>query len=174
MDFNLPNQLKDKSLRVNFLFYSALVLLMIAIFCYGIFWLKTYLQNQKIGELDKQISEYGTDQEKLYEKEVLGHKKTIDDFAAIISSNVFVFIEENTLPSIWFSNFDMSKSTNEIKLSGESASMEILSQQVQIFENKKEHVKSISVLESETGANGKIKFILNLSLNPNIFTYGNK
>ena len=161
---------------MELLLYLPLVLLVIALFCYGIFALKVYLLQQKISEVDKRIALYVTPEQKNYEKEVFDYKRQIDDFNTILTAhrtptNVFNFVEDNTLPTIWFSSFDMAQSTDEIRLAGEAASMASLSQQVAIFEQNKEDIKSIGVLNSQISSQGKIAFILDLLVKPEIFDY---
>lgn len=161
---------------MDVVFYFASALLIAVVFSYLIFTLKIYLQKREIADADKNIAVYGTQEQKAYEKKILDYKRLIDDFTVIvgkhkISSNIFSFIEDNTVPSVWFSNFDMSDSTNEIRLLGEAENMLTLSQQVQVFEKDKEYIKNITVLNSQAGVGGKIGFILNLSLGSKIFTY---
>ncbi len=174
----LPSPLKSRSFWINVVFYFFLALLLVSILLYAFFVLRVYLQKKKISEIDDKIATYGTKEQKANEKQVLDYKKKIDDFAIIInnhriSSNIFGFVEDKTLPSVWFSNFDMSESSNEIRLTGEAESMETLSRQVKTFEESKDYVKSISVLSSQTESDKKIRFILNLILDPKIFNYNN-
>jgi len=177
VDFNLLNKIKNKdSSWIDFLFYSVCALLAAVVLCYFIFSFKIYLQNQKINEIQNRIAAFGTDEQRKAEKEVLDYKKKIDDFTKIvnnrkISSNIFSFIEANTLSNVWFSNFDMQESDNKIKLSGESENMETFSRQVQVFEKSGDYVKDVSISDSEVQTTGKIKFVLDISLDPKIFTY---
>jgi len=166
----------DKSRPTVYLFYSAWALLVATVFCYGIFSIRIYFQNQKISELDKQINDYGTREEKLAEKEILGYKKKITDFSTLvdnhkISSNVFNFIEEKTLPNVMFSSINLSEVAGTIDVSGNSESMDTLSSQVHIFEENKDTVKSINVLSSQVADNGQVRFTMSLSLDPKIFAY---
>lgn len=178
MAFSLIDQLKKReSLLNDSLFYLASALLIGVVFCYLLFSLKVYLQERRINYLENRIATYGTDQQRLYEKKFLDYKKRVNDFANIIkehkiSSNVFLFVEERTLSNVWFSNFDLSESINEIKLSGEAEDMGTLSKQVYVLEES-EYVKSISVLNSQFTPNKKVRFILTLSLDPKIFNYTN-
>ncbi len=177
MDFSLFYQLRNKQSRwIDVIFYSVFALLIATVLCYGFFAFRVYFQNQQINELDKKILAYNTVQQKAYEKEVLDYKKKIDDYAIIInshkiSSNVFNFIEKKTLPNVWFSNLNVSEVANEIDLSGESENMKALSSQVQIFEESKDYIKNITVLDSHIAEHGKINFNLRLSLDPKIFAY---
>ncbi len=177
MDFTSLYKAKDTQARwVDIVFYAASLMLVIAIFCYCIFAIKIYFQNQSLAAMDEKIALYGTQEQKATEQAVMDYKKKIDDFAIIldkhtITSNVFAFIEKNTLPNIWFSNFDMSSTINEIRLSGEADTAETLSRQVKLFEDSKEYVRNISVLNTQIGASGKIVFTLDLFVNAKIFEY---
>ncbi|KKP42229.1 MAG: hypothetical protein UR31_C0017G0008 [Parcubacteria group bacterium GW2011_GWA2_33_14] len=174
MNFNLVYRLKSKSLWMDVVFYFLCALLIAVVFYYFLFLLKDYYQNQKIEEINKKIAVYGTQEQKNSEAKVFDYKKKIDDFTVIInnhkiSSNIFTFIEENTLPTVWFSNFSMSESSNDLRLSGESNNMETLSHQISILENNKDYVSNINILNSQVGTGGTIRFVLNASLNPEIF-----
>ena len=177
MSFNLLNIFKNKeSSWINAIFYFFCALLIILVFIYFIMTLKIYIQTQKIDNIDKKAVTDGMYQQKIDEKKIIDYKKKIDDFSSIvsnrrISSNIFNLIEENTLPKIWFSDFDMLQSANEIKLLGESEDMETLGRQLQVFEKNKDYIKSTNILDSQIEPSGKIRFTLKLSLEPKIFSY---
>ena len=177
MDFRSLYQLKDKQLKwMDPVFYAAFGLLLIAIFCYLLFTVKIYVQHQKISKLEEKMLAYGTEQEKANEKKVLDYKRKIEEFNILvdnhkISSNIFSFIEQKTLPKVWFSSFDVSEVQNKVRLSGESENMEILSHQVHIFEDSKDYINAVDVLNSQVSGNGKTTFTLELSLHPALFSY---
>lgn len=174
---SLTNLLKNKdSSLINVIFYFLCVTFIISIFIYSTITLKVYLQTQRIDELNKRVIDYGLYKKTSNEDKIIDYKKKIDDFSLIvknhkISSNVFNFIEENTLPNVWFANFDMFQDLNEIKLSGEAENIEVLGNQIQIFERNKDQVVSASILNSVFDTNGRIKFVLSISLNPKIYNY---
>ena len=154
------------------MFFGAL--LMLLVYTYSLIAIKVYLQSQKIDEINRQMIESGFYQQKTDERMVLDYKKKIDDYNSIlgnhkISSNIFDFIEKNTLPKIWFSNFDLSQPANSINLSGEADDMETLGRQIQVFEKKQDFVKKIKVFSSQIEPTGKVRFTLNISLDPAIF-----
>ena len=151
----------------DYAFYVISMVLAASIFCYGILSLKVYLAKEQMAELDARILTHTTEQEKVYQDKFTDYKKKINDFSTIIkdhkiSSGIFVFIEEKTLPNVWFSNFDLSSSVSEIRLSGEAENLETVSRQIQLFEQDK-YVKSIDVLHSEVQPTGKVGFLLTLS-----------
>jgi hypothetical protein len=160
----------------NTVFYLMFSLLIIVVFLYGLLALKTYFQRQMLAYLDSTLAVSMTGDQKANEQKLLNYKKKIEDFAVIlndhrISLNVFNFIEQNTLKNVWFSNFSMSESADELRLTGEADTMNTLSQQVDVFEKSKDYIKGITVLNSQTQTSGRIKFVINLSLNQKIFTY---
>ena len=118
---------------------------------------------------------YGTTQQKLSEQHVLNYKKQIDDFTDILNNhtlslNIFNFIQDNTLSNVWFSNLSVSEVKNEINLQGHTQTMETLSNQISTFEKNKDYIKSVGVVNSQTGKDGKIAFILKFEVYPKIFT----
>jgi len=176
MDFSLLYQLRKKSSLTDVIFYFFSALLAAVVFFYLIFTFKVYLQNKRIDEINNKITIFPTEEQKRQEKEIFDYKKKIDDFAVIInihkiSSNVFGFIEKKTLPNVWFSNFDMSESTNDIRLSGEAENMESLSRQIKVFEESKDYVKNIYLSNYQLDLTGRVRFSLTLYLNPEVFTY---
>lgn len=176
MSDNVIYQQKDNSWMVNVLFYFMVAALVLVIFLYTIFSFKVYREGQKITDIEKKISVYGSQEEKEHEKQVFDDKKKIDDFASLIaehklSANIFNFLEANTLPGVVFSSFAMSSVKNELRLSGQSGDMATLGRQFQTFEHDKAYIKSISLLTTQTDASGKIAFVFNVSLDPKIFTW---
>jgi len=157
------------------IFYFAASLLVATVLCYLIFILKIYLQEQAIKNLDVETLNVGTDAQKDEEKIVFGYQKKVNDYGMLLqnhkfASNVFSFLEKDTLPNVWFYRFSMPMSQNQIDLAGEAETMDALSRQTSAFE-KNEFVKKVSILNSDTGVLGKISFNLSLQLDPKIFNY---
>lgn len=178
MDFSTLYQSNSNTFKwANLLFYVAFGFLVLTIFCYGIFTIKVFLEEETIRQLNEKILMHTTPQDALMESKILDYKKKIDDFTVLvndhrISSHMFNFIEQKTLPKVWFSNVSVSQAKSEINLAGEAANMETLDNQVHVFEESRDYVNTITVLNSEVTSQGRIKFIVSLSLNPKIFAYG--
>lgn len=176
MALNLFGKFKEKeSLLAKYSFVVSLVLLVIVFFCYFLFSSKIYLQKKQIFTIKNDAAQYATDEQKNYDKKFANYKKKIDDFTTLInahavSSNIFTLLEEKTLLDVWFYNFSLSKSINELRLSGEAKDAETFSRQVQAFE-KSGYITSVRVLDSRISESGKSIFILNLSLDPKVFKY---
>ncbi|KKQ21721.1 MAG: hypothetical protein A3G45_01955 [Candidatus Staskawiczbacteria bacterium RIFCSPLOWO2_12_FULL_37_15] len=176
MDFSIFYQLRTKKIWwVDVVFYFVISLLISAIFCYLIFISKIYLQEKEIKKLDAAIETVGTDVQKDHEKTVFNYQKKINDYALLIdnhefASNVFGFLEKDTLPNVWFSRFSLPTKQNKVDLTGEAESMDALSRQTAAFE-KNEFVKKVNLLGSSVGDSGKVNFSLSLLLDSKIFNY---
>jgi len=177
MVFNSSYQLKYKeSLWIDVIFYFLYALIIAVVFSYFILMVKVYIDSQAVNELDNRTANHEFSQQKIYEKEILDYQKKIDNYSAIvsrykISSNILSFIEQTTLSNVWFLSLDMSQLTDEIKLSGQAENMEVLGRQIQVFEKSQDYINHIKVFNSDIEPSGKVRFILNLSLNPKIFSY---
>ncbi len=175
MDISLLSKLKNSEGRwIQPLLYLALAILIAACFCYAVFAFKVYLQNTKISEINSKLALYGSPSEKLSESKFLDYKKKIDYFNTIIknhktSSGAFDFLEGKTLPNIWYSGISILELKNEITLTGEAATMEALSRQVKLFEESADDIKSVSILSSKMGDQGRAQFSLTLSVYPKMF-----
>lgn len=163
---------------INVVFYLMFAGFIVVIFLYGIFYFKVSKANQAIFAIEEKISAYGTPEQKEHEQQVFDYKKKIDDFAVLVanhkmSSNIFTFLEAGTLPNVVFSGFTLSQAESEIRLSGEADSMATLSRQFEVLESNKKYVQSLSVLNSQITPAGKMAFVFNIVLKPEIFSYGN-
>jgi len=176
MDFSIFYQLRTKKIWwVDVVFYFVISLLISTIFCYLIFIFKIYLQGKEIKNLDAAIQTVGTDAQKSQEKTVFDYQKKINDYAMLMAdhefvSNIFGFLEKDTLPNVWFSKFGMRAKQNQIDLSGEAENLDALSRQTAAFE-KNEFVKKVNLLSSTIGGLGKVNFNLSLVLDQKIFNY---
>lgn len=164
---------KQEPLMINAILYFLFALGSVLIFSYALFTLKIYLQSQEINNLDGLMS-VNVPKQKIDGMRALGYKKKIDDYSSIvnnhrISSNILTFIEENTLDNVWFSSFNMSQFSNEVKLSGEAENIETLGRQVMAFEKSQDHIRDVAVFQSRKDVSGRVQFTLNLYFNPKIF-----
>jgi len=166
----------DQSGWVVGFWYGAWILLVVVVFAYSVFLAKTYLENQQLSAVSLKVMGLTASQQTDYENEIVAYKKKMDDFSVIvahrkISLPVFNFIEQKTLPNVWFSNFNVSDIENNITLVGQAQTMEVLSYQVNAFEADKDNVVSVDVLNAETSDNQKVNFTMSLVLSPKVFSY---
>jgi hypothetical protein len=176
MDFSIISQLRTKKYWwMDVVFYLAISVLVATVFCYVIFLVKNDSQRKEIEEKTSALATVGTAQQKEQEQSVINYQKKILDFSGLIknhyfASNVLAFMNAQTLPNVWFSQFSMDEKNSSVQLSGEASDVEAFSKQVAIFETNK-YVKSIGTLSSSLGESSRIQFNLNLSLDKSIFNY---
>jgi hypothetical protein len=174
MDFGVIYQLKTKNyLWVNAVLYGSFALLMGSVICFFIFDAKISSLQDKLTEARKMTASMGTPVQKDLEKKVFDYQKKIDDFAVIIGnhkipSNVFSLLEKLTLPNVWFYSISINNSAANIQLSGEAETQGTLTQQIAILEGS-DLVDTVSNLSSGITESGRIKFNLNLVLNPSAY-----
>lgn len=111
------------------------------------------------------------------EAEIIPIKNKISDFGMLISKHkspfgIFEIIENNTLPTVWFSNLDFNSEEMSVSLSGNTDSFETLEQQMAVFEKEPlfqdMRLSSVTVSE-ESGVDFAIQFIFqSIVFNPNI------
>lgn len=176
MDFRILFQLREKRFWwMDVIFYFAVSLLIATVFCYVIFWVKNSIQRQEIKDQITALESVGTGQQKEYEKSVLYYQKKLNDFANIFenhefASHVFAFMQDHTMPNIWFRQFALDRKNSKVELFGEADDMASFSRQVAVFEES-DTVDSVSGLNSALGQEVNIQFSLDMALNPEIFAY---
>lgn len=171
--FTLLSQMRERKLWwVDVALYFVISSFMATIACYFIFAVKVYRLEGEIRDNEAALATVGTDEQKEKEKKVFEYQKKINDFLPIIKdykllSNMLAFIEQNTLPKVWFSRFSMGGEGVDLILSGESDSAETLAKQIAILEGG-EYFEKITVLSSTLGDEGRNNFNLSVSLDPKI------
>jgi len=148
------------------------------IFCYIVFLVKNNMQRDEIEQKIQDLEEVGTQQQKEYEETVISYQKKINDFVDIFenhefASNVFYFMQSQTMPNIWFSRFDLDRKNSKVQLLGGADNMEDFSRQVATFE-KNEYIKSVGALNSILSESAKVQFNINLIVDPELFSYFEK
>ncbi len=176
MDFSVLFRLRTKKLWwVDVLFYFAISVFIATILCYFIFVTKNYFQRQDIQAKVDALQEVGTEEQKQHEEVVLDYEQRIADFSELFknhefATNVFAFLQMQTMPNIWFREFNMNRKSASVGLSGEADSMDILGKQMLSLE-KNEYIRNLGNLTSTLGTSSRVQFDVALSLDPKIFTY---
>lgn len=171
--FTLISQMRERKLWwVDVVLYFVISSFIATIAIYLIFAVKVYRLEGQIKENEAALATVGTEEQKEKEKKVFEYQKKINDFLPILKdykllSNILAFIEENTLPQVWFSRFSMGGEEADLVLSGESESAEVLAKQIAILEGG-EYFDKITVLSSTLGDEGRNTFNLSVSLDPKI------
>ena len=133
------------------------------------------MQRAEIEQKTTALEAVGTQQQKEYEETVISYQKKIKDFIDIFgnhefASHAFSFMQDQTMPNVWFSRFDLDKKNSKVQLLGQADNMEDFSRQVANFE-KNEYVKSVGTLNSALSESAKVQFNVNLVLDSKLFSY---
>ena len=160
---------------MDVMFYLVISLLISAVFCYLVFLVKNGMTAAEIQKETIKLYGVGTVDQKQQEKEVINYQGKIVDFTNLLNnrgfaSNVFTFIQSQTMPNVWFESFSFDENTYTVQLSGEADNMDAYSGQVAALEGNK-YVKDLGFLNPATGQSARIKFSLGITLDKNIFGY---
>lgn len=163
----------DYSSVKNIFLYVVLGTAASCIICYIVFLGSIFAEQQIIDKIQVSMASVGTLQQKDKEAKIFQWQKKISDYSGLLknhksSLNVFNLLESNTLPKVWFSRISLSEKDNNIVLSGETDSLDILGRQVSVFEQN-EFIKNVSVFNSSIADSGKIKFNLTLNIKEELF-----
>lgn len=170
-----PNH-NAKSQRDNILLYAAFALCVVIIFWYVIFSFKGTVENKKTALwVSRKAAISALPDAKAAEKKILDTQKKLADYRLVLAnhrvvSHIFSFIEERTMPAVWFSNFDMSQQTHEVKLTGEAQDMATVSRQVKLFEESRHYVTSATIINTVTQPSRKVMFTMSIVFHPVVFT----
>ena len=109
-----------------------------------------------------------TEQEKL-----LSLNQEIEDFGSLISNHrnildIFEFLEKNSLPNVWFSDFNFSAEEGEVSVSGKTDNLTILEQQAFVLKQQSV-VKNLDITKVSINKEGGIDFTLTINFDPVIF-----
>ncbi len=176
MDFNTIFQLRTKKFWwMDVVFYFVISLLISTVLCYVIFAAKNSFLRQDIEKQIEELNKVGTEQQKADEKDVINYKKKITDFTGLMqnhqfTSNVFAFMQQRTMPNVWFKQFSLNEKSATVQLSGEADDLDAVSRQIAVLEKDK-YVKSLSTLTSSGDGSARNSFSTNLVLSSDIFGY---
>lgn len=176
MDFSVIFQLRTKKFWwMDVIFYFVISLFIATILCYVIFLVKNSMQRKDIEKEILALQTVGTPQQKQYEQEVITYQRKINDFSGLLkshefASNVFAFMQQQTMPNVWFKQFGLDAKNDTVRVSGEADSMDTFSRQVAVLEKSK-YVKSVGTLNPSLGESARVQFDLGLSLDQGIFSY---
>jgi hypothetical protein len=176
MNLSAIFQLRTKKFWwMDVIFYFVISLFVATLLCYGIFLIENSRQKQKISEKIEALKTVGTEDQIARENWVILYQKKISDFTNIFenhefASNIFAFMQMETIPNVWFRQFGLDRKGGSVQLTGESDDLASLSRQVANFE-KNEYVKNMGGITSSVGDGSKINFSFNLAMNPKIFDY---
>lgn len=111
------------------------------------------------------------------EEDLLVFQRRISDFSSLILGHknvgiMFDFINKNTIPTVWFNEFQYDeKEKGRFLIGGQSNSFFLIEQQIVVFRNqdlvKDARLADVSIDEE----NGLIDFSINIALNSEAFAF---
>ena len=176
MDFSAIFQLRTKKFWwMDVIFYFVMSLLVATVLCYFVFSIKNGMIEKEITAKTSQLQTVGTLEQKQHETAVLTYQKKINSFTTLFkghqfASNVFAFMQAETMPNVWFSQFSLDEKSNAVQLSGEADDVDSFSRQVVLLEGNK-YIKSLGTFNSSLGQSARENFNLSLVMDPSIFSY---
>jgi len=168
----IPKEAQKVPRWLDFLFYFSLGLLIFIFIAYFIINHSLKTSQKTLDDLESSLSKDVSEKSEL-KKEILTYQKKIKDFSVLLSvhlkaSNIFVFMEEQCHPKVWFNNFNLDTKEGKVFLLGEAQDFESLGQQLIILRNEK-LIKNVELASVSMKKEGKITFNLSLSFDPLIF-----
>ena len=114
-----------------------------------------------------------TSAEKALEERVFGLKVQIENFGKVIetrknSLNFFTFLEQNTIPKVFFTKLDLNPQTHEAILLGQSVNFFTLEQQMLVLKSNPA-IASVILSDVRLGDEGLAEFRLNIQFNGEVF-----
>jgi len=176
----LPEQLVERLSREpvqtpgwsgRLLMFSATVFFIsIAVYVGILYGYKPYLEKQ-VADLDNQIKTYSQQIPPEEQTKLVSFYSQIANLQSIlashvISSQLFDWLEKNTVPTIYYSKLDLLSSSNQLNLSGYSKTVDDFSRQMILFQNDP-LIERIAINSVTAGANNLWQFDITLFLKKN-------
>lgn len=170
----IPKPAEKIPLWQNLLLLFLIVVLIAAVSGYFLLGHFQEKAREEIKKVETELAKAETKERKELESQILKHQKKIDNFTFLFnrhktSSNFFEFLEEITHPEVWLSDFKIDIKEATCSFSGETENFVILGQQLIIFQETNEIIKTD--LPEIFLREGKIYFNFNLSLKPELFEF---
>ncbi len=128
--------------------------------------------NSQLEALDEKVEQLSTEVSEGRQEEFLGFYSQLSNLERVLgrrgfSHNVFGFLEENTLPPVYYSEAEYSSDTKGVRLTGAARTMKALVEQMAVFGD----ASSISgvTLDSVSMFGGRVGFEISLVFSPSYF-----
>ena len=169
----IPKPKPKTPFSVNFLFYFAVLLVIISIGSF--FFLKSEISSlgERKGELERQIIELEGEEEKELEEEILGWQEKIKVFKKIfeehkISSNFFSLLESSCQTKVQLTGLNLVTEDSRVSLEGKTESFQSLGEQFLIF-GENEKIEDLVLSNISLDREGKVNFSLTFFLLSEVF-----
>lgn len=170
----IPKRGRKKVLPLqNIIFFASLLALLLTVGGYIFLFFSVNKASLDLKNIEGEVTQKGTAAEKQLESEVFDVQKRINNFSTIISqhqkiSPLFLKIQENAHPQVWFNSFDLEAKTKILELRGQTLNFQTLAQQLSILRGES-LFKEIKLSELSIGEKGQAEFSFNITLDPQIF-----
>lgn len=158
----------------NIFLFAAGALLLTAVFGYVIvIRINAGLLNN-LNNLEDNIAQLGTRDDRVVEARVFDTEKMVKNFAVLLasrrkSSNFFENFASLIHPRVWLSELDLDAANLKASVSGESPNFKILEQQLIFLRNQENFIESLELSKATIGKDGKAEFKINFNFKPEIF-----
>lgn len=162
-----------KKILTKAFFYSIVVVfLLFFLSCFGLYFSQKKLKKE-ISNIEKKLQI--TAEEQALREAFLNQRNKINDFSVLVSryqsfGKVLNYLEQSVHPEVKYSSFKFDLEKESLNISGQTESLKTLGQQALIFTNQ-EFVKNLELISVSTDKDGRIKFELQLILNPEILRF---
>jgi len=161
---------EKESILVALFFWFSLFIFIVVTTLFFVFGWQTKKAKAQLQEIEAQLEQLGTPEQKALEEAIYDYKRKIDDFPVLLNnhqtpSKLFTLIEENIHPDVWFLSFKFLRDKNQVSLSGKAKSLLALAQQILAFE-KIPQIKELTTSNIGVSEEGAIKFELSIIFTP--------
>ncbi|MEK7510321.1 MAG: hypothetical protein AAB567_02035 [Patescibacteria group bacterium] len=138
----------------------------------GFFILEQFQSNlkTKLQTLDKTLRGETVIRQQKLQDEISGLKQRLEDFNLLVERRkdfllFFQFLENTTHPDIFFTEFQGTRDTNHILLSGKAATFELLEQQKRAWEQREE-IEKVALSNVKFSKDGGAEFTMEFVFSP--------
>ncbi len=160
---------------LSILFYISIFLVLVSLGLLFFFDNSVKKANKNLGDLEQTFTSQKSPEFLKLEQDVLDSKQKIRDFETISAQhrftlNIFTALEKSTHPKVWFSAFELIPLSFKVSLTGEASDFKTLGEQILIFKENTD-IKDASLSEAILNPKGIVEFKLQLTFNPQVFSY---
>ena len=145
----------------------------------GGFFALTYLTGKlqaQYNDINGQLTQQETSDQKTLESTVLNYKRRLDDFSEILNkhaalSRFFAAVEPIVYPTVSFDSMDLNSVDKTVTIIGKADTFESLAKQVTIFKNATAVFEKIDLSKVSLGPDGKINFSFKADIQPDAILF---
>ena len=169
----IPQQRVEHSSRIRIFLDISVLLFLSVLVSYFVVQQFVSVREGELAQRKKLLEAEFTPTEQALEERVLDVKSQIENFAKVIeirknSLNFFAFLEQNTVPEVFFAELELKPQTHEATLSGQSIDFFSLEQQMLVLKLNPA-IARLALSDVELGAGGFPEFRLRIQFNEEVF-----